>query len=92
MVQVTSRGPEKGSATASSNRRRRRMEGQKDYEQEKSMGKGQVPSMMEGMHRRRRHLGEQRKFEEYNGVGQRIQKGISQRRRRGSKMTRGRRR
>jgi len=48
--------------------------------------------MMEGMHRRRRHLGEQRKFEEYNGVGQRIQKGISQRRRRGSKMTRGRRR
>jgi len=48
--------------------------------------------MMEGMHRRRRYLGEQRKFEEYNGVGQRIQKGISQRRRRGSKMTRGRRR
>ena len=52
------------------------------------MGKGQVPSMMEGIHSRRRHLGEQRK---YDGVGRRIQKGILQRRRRGSKATRGRR-
>ena len=33
------------------------------------MGKGQIPSMMEGMHGRRRHLGEQRKFEECDGIG-----------------------
>ena len=37
-------------------------------------------------------MGEQREFEERNGVGQRIQEGISQRRRRRSKATRGGRR
>ena len=33
------------------------------------MEKGQVLSTMEGIHSRKRHLREQRKFEEYNRVG-----------------------
>ena len=70
------------------------IEGEKEWEVEKIMNKrkGQVPSTIEGMHGRRRHLREQRKFEECDGVGRRIQKRILQRRRRGSKVTRERRR
>ena len=56
------------------------------------MRKGQIPSAMEGMYGRRGHLGEQRKLKECNGVGQRIWEGISQGRRRRSKMARRRRR
>ena len=33
------------------------------------MRKGQVSGTMERMHGKRRHLGEQEKFEEHNGVG-----------------------
>ena len=56
------------------------------------MGKGQVLGAMERMYGRGRHMREQRKFEKRDGVGRRIREGILQRRRRGSKATRGRRR
>ena len=44
------------------------MGSEKDYEQEKSMRKGQVPSAMERMYSRKRYLGEQKKSEEHDGV------------------------
>jgi len=48
--------------------------------------------MMKGMHSKRGYMGEQREPKEYDRVGQRIQEGISQEKRRKSKATRGRRR
>ena len=44
--------------------------------------------MMERMYGRKRHLEEQRKFKEYDGISQRIWKEISQGRERRSKVTR----
>jgi len=43
-----------------------------DYEQKKSVRKGEIFGTMEGMHGRGRHMGKQRKFEECDGASQRI--------------------
>jgi len=41
------------------------MEGEKDNEQEMGMRKKKIPSMIEGIYSKKRHLGEQRKSQKY---------------------------
>jgi len=52
------------------------MGGRENYEQKKSMRKGQVFGAMERIHSRKRHLEKQGEPQECNGIGKRIQEGI----------------
>ena len=68
------------------------MGGGKDHEQKKDVRKREIFGTMERMHGGRRHMGEQGKLEECDGISRRIRKGIPQRGRRRTEMARGKRR
>ena len=78
-VHRPSRQPEKRNAITCGCQRRRRVGGRKDIKQEEGLREGQILGTMEGVHSKRRHLGELGKPAECRRFIKGIQRGIQER-------------